>query len=151
MNPPHQAPRPTEANSTRITAAAERKPDRMRSLNDLDADALKVALHACDALMKHKAYLPPGGLLLMLLGKFRDHIRDTLSMEPEDIPRRGTQRRPLDKLTSFELDTMSGAAGILLQDRFTRVMDDPVLPRLLRELHSSLTRHKTERKQVQAS
>ncbi|MGH3246661.1 MAG: hypothetical protein ACRDOI_10690 [Trebonia sp.] len=123
----------------------------MRSLNDLGTDALKVALDASDALMRHKAYLPPGGLLVMLLGRWRDDIRDALGMEREDMPRRGKERRSLDELTSVELDTVAGATGILLQDRFRARMDDPELLKLLGEFQGELGRQKTERKDLQAS
>jgi hypothetical protein len=127
------------------------KAGQMRSLNDLDTDALEVALTASDALMQDKAYLPGGGLLVMLLGRFRDDIREALDLEAEDIPRRGKEHRPLDEMTSAELDAAWGAVMILLQDRFTQVMDDPDLPRLLRAFHGDLSGQKTEREQIRAS
>jgi hypothetical protein len=72
-------------------------------------------------------------------------------MEAERYPGRGKVVRSLDELTSVELDTVSGAVMILLQDRFTRVMDDPALPKLLDELQDKLTDQKTERAQIQES
>jgi hypothetical protein len=123
----------------------------MRSLKDLDTDALKVALDATDSLMQHKAYLPPGGLLFMLLGRFRDDIRDLLGMERGELPTRGKERRSLDELTSVELGTVSGAVVILLENHITSVMDDPDLAKLLREFESSLGKQKTERAQLRAS
>jgi hypothetical protein len=39
---------------------------------------------------------------------------------------------------------------ILLQDRFTAVMDDPALPKLLDEFQDKLTDQKTERAQIRA-
>jgi hypothetical protein len=123
----------------------------MRSLTELPKDELKVAHDAAETLMSFKEYLPPGGLLLMLVSKFADDIRDVLQMAREGLPHRGRERKPLDELTSVELDTVSGAVAILLQDRFTRVMDDPALPALLREFESSLGRQKTDRDQIQAS
>jgi hypothetical protein len=123
----------------------------MRSLRDLHLDELEVALKSADALMSFKKYLPPGGLLVMLLGRWRDDIRGVLRMEAEDIPHRGNERKPLDELTSVELDTVSGAVGILLQDRFQTRMCDPELPKQLREFDGSLTQQKTERAQLRAS
>jgi hypothetical protein len=123
----------------------------MRSLKDLDTDALKVALDASDSLMKHKAYLPPGGLLVMLLGRWRDEVGDALGMERGELPTRGKERRSLDELTSVELGTVSGAVAILLQSRFTAVMDDPELPKQLREFDGNLSTQTTEREELKAS
>jgi hypothetical protein len=123
----------------------------MRTLKDLDTDALKVALTACGTLMEHKAYMPRGGLLVMLLGRFRDDVREALDLETEDIPRRGKEHRPLDEMTSTELYEARGAATTLLQDRFTQHMDDPDLPKLLRAFRSDLSGQKTEREQIRAS
>ncbi|MGH3247891.1 MAG: hypothetical protein ACRDOI_17050 [Trebonia sp.] len=122
----------------------------MHTLNELDTDALKVALQSADALLLHKAYLPGGGLLVMLLGRFRDDVRDVLDMEREDMPRRGKERRSLDMLTSVELDTVCGAATILLQDRFRTRMDDPALPKQLTEFREQLTGQKVERAQIRS-
>ena len=127
----------------------------MRSLNELQPDALKVAHEAADTLMQHRAYLPPGGLLVMLLGRFRDDIREVLGdgTDPENdgLPQRGRERRSLDELTSVELDAVSGAVMVLLQDRFTAVMDDPALPKLLDAYQGDLIKQKTERAQLRAS
>jgi hypothetical protein len=126
----------------------------MRSLNELQPDALKIAHEAADTLIQHRAYLPPGGLLVMLLGRFRDDIREVLGNGTEadgELPRRGREHRSLDELTSVELDTVWGAADILRQARFTEVMDDPALPKLLDEFHDKLTDQKTERAQIRAS
>jgi hypothetical protein len=127
------------------------KAGQMRSLKDLDTDALKVALDASDALMQRKQFLPRGGLLLMLVSRFRDDTREALGMEAERYPGRGREHRSLDELTSVELGTVSGAVMILLQDRFTRVMDDPALPKLLDEFQDKLTDQRTERAQIRAS
>lgn len=123
----------------------------MRSLTELQPDALKVAHDAAETLMSFKAFLPPGGLLLMLLGRFRDDIREVLEMEREDLPQRGREHRSLDELTSVELDTVCGAVMLLLQDRFTAVMDDPALPRLLDEFHDKLIDQRKERADIWAS
>lgn len=123
----------------------------MRCLTELQPDALKAARDAAGTLMSFKAYMPPGGLLLMLVSKFRDDIGDVLGIEPEALPQRGRERRSLDELTSVELDTVSGAVMILLQDRFTKVMDDPALPRLLEEYRDDLNMQKAERAQIRAS
>jgi hypothetical protein len=123
----------------------------MRSSSEMTTDDLQVAIDAAETLMTFKAYLPRGGLLLMLVSKFRDDTADRLDTERGPLPQRGRERRSLDELTSVELDTVAGAAAILLQDRFTSVMDDPALPRLLREFHGDLNRQKAERAQLRAS
>jgi hypothetical protein len=122
----------------------------VRSITDLPTGALRVARGSAETLIKFRAYLPPGGLLLMLVSKFRDDIGDALEMEPEPLPQRGRERRSLDELTSIELDTVAGATAMLL-DRFAGYMDDPALPRLLREFHDDLNRQKTERATIQES
>jgi hypothetical protein len=127
----------------------------MRSLTELPKETLKVARDSAEALMSFKAYLPPGGLLLMLLGRFRDDIAEILgdeaSEEAERLPRRGREYRSLDELTSVELDTVSGAVMILLQERFRAVMDDPELPLQLEGFQGKLSGQKTERAQIRES
>jgi hypothetical protein len=127
----------------------------MRSLTELPKDALKVARDSAETLMSFKAYLPPGGLLLMLLGRFRHDIAEILgneaSAEAKRLPRRGREHRSLDELTSVELDTVSGAVMILLQERFRAVMDDPELPRQLEGFQGKLSGQKTERAQIRES
>src|ERR1700732_3028196 len=103
----------------------------MRSLEDLPEHALKVALEASDSLMQHKQFLPRGGLLLMLVSRFRDDTREALGMEAERYPGRGQVFRSLDELTTVELGTLAGAVDTLLEERFTLVMDDPELSKQL--------------------
>lgn len=122
----------------------------MRSLTELQADALKEALHAADALMRFNTYLPRSGLLL-LASRFRDETREALGMQAVGHPSRGNVFSPLDDLTSTELDTIAGAVTILLQERFTLVMNNPELPKLLREFEAELNDQKAERRQIQAS
>jgi hypothetical protein len=123
----------------------------MRSLTELPKDQLTTARTAADAVMRLKAYLPPGGLLLMLLGRWRDEVGDALGIKRGDMPTRGKERRSLDELTSVELDTLSGAVGILAEVRLTATMDDPELPKQLREFGKALDDQKTEREQLRAS
>jgi hypothetical protein len=122
----------------------------MRSLAELPADVLQVARDAADTLVRLRGYLPPGGMLVMLAGRFRDDVREALEMEPLPRAYRGRERRSLDELTSVELDTVAGAASILLQDRFTSRMDDPALAPLLRELGGAVDQQKAERAQIRA-
>jgi hypothetical protein len=123
----------------------------MPTLGILPEDALEVALEAAEALMQRKQFLPRGGLLLMLVSRFRDDTREALGMEAERYPGRGQVFRSLDELTSTELDAVASAVDTLLQPRFTSAMDDPELAKLLREFESSLNDQKTERAQIQAS
>jgi hypothetical protein len=123
----------------------------MRCITDLPTDALEVARDSAESLMAFKEYLPPGSLLLLLLSKFRDDTGNLLDLEHEPLPQRGRVRRSLDELTSLELGSVAGATIILLQERFTSVMGDPALPRLLREFHGDLNRQKAERAALRAS
>jgi hypothetical protein len=122
----------------------------MRSFTELPADALQVARDAADTVVRFRAYLPPGGLLVMLAGRLCDDVREALEMEPVEPAYRGRERRSLDELTSVELDTIAGAVDILL-NRFVPYMDDPALAPLLRELRGALDEQKAERVQIQAS
>jgi hypothetical protein len=121
----------------------------MRSMTELPTDALQVARDAAETLIRFRAYLPPGGWLVLLAGKFRDDIRDVLEMETLPPAYRGREHKSPDELTSAELDTVAGAVDILL-DRFTPFIDDPELGRLLRELRGLLDAQKAERAQIQA-
>ena len=119
-------------------------------LERLPEDALKVALDASDALMQHKRFMPRGGLLVMLVSRFRDDTREALAMEPERYPGRGSVFSSLDDLTSAELDKVSAAVTTLLEERFTNVMDDPELKKQLRDFRKALNDQKTERAKIRA-
>ncbi len=123
----------------------------MRSFTELPADALQVARNACDTLVRFREYTSLGGLLVMMVGRFGDEVREALKLEPLPPVYRGRERRSLDELTSVELDTVWSAVDVLLQVRFTDLMDDPALGPLLRELHGALDTQKAERRQLQAS
>jgi hypothetical protein len=123
----------------------------MRSLKDLPLDDLEVALNASDALMLHKQFMPRGGLLVMLVSRFRDDTREAIGMGAERCPGRGSVFRTLDDLTSAELDKVSAAVGTLLEDRFVAAMDDPELPSQLREFRGKLDEQRAEREQLRAS
>jgi hypothetical protein len=122
----------------------------MRSITDQAEDDLKVAHDAAERMMMLKDYLPDRGLLLMLTTKFRDDLREILGMETLPLPRRPAVQLSLDALTSTELDSLWGAVVILLQPRFTSIMDDPALPRLLEQLQELLGVQRAERQQLRA-
>ena len=121
----------------------------MRSITELDLDALNVALESVDTLLKFRAYTP-GGLFVILLGKFRDDVRDALSMATEQPVQRGSLRLALDKLDSIELETVGGAVTILRQPRFKYVIDDPMLPQMLEAFEDDVNQEKHERTAGQA-
>jgi hypothetical protein len=79
-------------------------------------------------------------MLPMLLARFRDDMAEALGRDLPPLPQRSgpVKVANLDDLTSSELDTLSGAV-LALVTRFTGLMDDPLLPKLLRELRDSLT------------
>ena len=122
----------------------------MRSLSELPADELKVAHDAAETLIDNREYLPTG-LLVMLLGKFRDDIRDALEMEAGYPATRGHVVKSLDELTTVELGSIVGAVMILLQARYTSCMDDPELPKRLTVFQDALNTQKLERDAIRAS
>lgn len=103
-------------------------------------EELREAHDAADALIsqRFRSYLP-GRMLPMLLGKFRDDVAESLGMEPPPLPRRSgpVKVAKLGDLTSSELGTLSGAVLVLVT-RFTALMDDALLPELLREFRDAL-------------
>ena len=85
----------------------------------------------------------------MLLGKFRDDVAESLSMELPPLPQRSgpVKAVKLDQLTSSELGTLSDSVLVLVT-RFTALMDDPLLPKLLREFRDALATEKTDRARI---
>jgi hypothetical protein len=108
-------------------------------------DPRKTALEAAETLMHFRTFLPRGGLLLMLVSRFRDDLRDALGMARERVPGSGRHFRSLDEMTSTEFDRVTAAVATLLEDRFAPLMDDPALPTLLREFQGELSKQATER------
>jgi hypothetical protein len=122
----------------------------MSSVEQLPEEALQAAHQAATVLVIDFKGYPPGGLLRMLLSQFRDDLGARLGLEPEPLPARG-DRHTLDELTSAELAIVAGAVAVLLQDRFTAVMGDPALPRLLGEFDGELRTQEAERGRLRAS
>jgi hypothetical protein len=86
---------------------------------------------------EYRPYLP-GRLLPMLLAKLRDDTAEALGMDLPPLPQRPPVRPAmLPELTSRELGILSGAVDVLVT-RFTDCMDDPKLPRLLRDFRDAL-------------
>lgn len=109
----------------------------MPFLTELSLDELRVAGDATETLIDLRTYLPPDGMLIMLAGRFRDDIREELRMKPLAHAVRGSERETLDDLTEQEAIMLSRVVAILL-DRFAPFMEDPELPKLLRELQQKL-------------
>lgn len=122
----------------------------MRAPIEVRPEELREARDAADMLIseRYRSYLP-GRMLPMLLGKFRDDVAESLEMELPPPPRRSgpVKVARLDDLTSNELDTVTGAVLVLLT-RFTALMDDPLLPRLLREFRDALVIEKADRTRI---
>jgi hypothetical protein len=110
---------------------------------ELDQDALNLVLDRVEIIVKFRAYTG-GPLLVMLLGKFRDDVRDAFGKELLLTAERGSQHLPLGELDLSDLDTLVDAASTLL-DRFASFMDDPELPELLRVFRDVLKDEKAER------
>jgi hypothetical protein len=122
----------------------------MRAPTEVRPEELREAHDAADTLIsdRFRSYLP-GRMLPMLLGKFRDDIAESLGIELPPLPRRPgpVKAVKLDDLTSGELGTLSGAVLVLVT-RFTALMDDPLLPELLREFRDALVIEQADRVRI---
>ena len=114
-----------------------------RNPTELDADAFDLALYCVDNVLRFRSYTP-GSLLVMLLGKFRDDLRDAHGKDTLLPAQRGSQHLPIGDLELSDLDTACDSAGTLL-GRFELFMDDPELPELLRDFRDILSAEKADR------
>ena len=119
---------------------------------EVNSDNLRDAHAAADVLISepYRKYLHTSGRLLpVLVGKFRDDMAEALDLKRPEIPRRDGHVRAvrLDDLTSSEFTVIWGAVDALIE-RFTSLMDDPELPRLLRALREALVRERTDRERI---
>ena len=87
---------------------------RMRPLSEMPIDDHQRAADAADTVIKYREYLPMDGLLVYLLGSFRDDIRAVQGVEAGPRPMRGRDLKSLDELTSTEFAVLSEAVDILL-------------------------------------
>jgi len=121
----------------------------MRAPTEVRPDELREAHDAADTLIseRFRSYLT-GRMLPMLLGKFRDDLAESLGMELPPLPRRSGPVKvvKLDDLTSSELGTLSDS--VLVLARFTALMDDPLLPKLLREFRDALILERADRTRI---
>ena len=119
----------------------------MRATAEVRPEELREAHDAANTLIseRFRSYLP-GRMLPMLLGKFRDDVAESLGMELPPLPRRSgpVKAVKLDQITSSELGTLSDSV-LALATRFTTLMDDPLLPELLREFRDALVIEKADR------
>jgi hypothetical protein len=122
----------------------------MRAPTEVRPEELREAHDAADTLIseRFRSYLP-GRMLPMLLEKFHDDVAESLSMELPPLPQRSgpVKAVKLDDLTSTELRTLSGAVLVLLT-RFTTLMNDPLLPELLREFRDALVIEQADRARI---
>jgi hypothetical protein len=122
----------------------------MHAPTEVRPEELREAHDAADTLIneRFRSYLP-GRMLPLLLGKFRDDVAEALGMELPPLPRRPgpVKVAKLDDLTSSELGTLSDSVLALLT-RFTALMDDPLLPKLLREFQDALVIEQADRARI---
>jgi hypothetical protein len=122
----------------------------MRAPTEARSDELREAHEAADTLIseRFRSYLP-GRMLPMLLGRFRDDVAEALGMELPPLPQRSgaVKATKLGDLNSSELDTFLGAV-LALVTRFTALMNDPLLPKPLRDLRDSLTIETADRARI---
>jgi hypothetical protein len=121
----------------------------MRIPAEMTPGQLKEAHDAADTLAseKFRPYLP-GRLLPLLVARFRDDVTEALGLPLPTLPQRAPVRDgKLDDLTSGELDDLSGAV-LTLVTRFVRCMDDPELPKQLRDFRDALVIEKADRAKI---
>lgn len=122
----------------------------MTQITELPTADLRDAGDAIETLIDLRAYLPPGGMLIMLAGKLRDDIRDMLEVRPLEPAERGSEVKPLGDLEDTDLDRLDKAVVVLL-GRFTRFMDDPEMQPLLTALQARLAVELFARAQAKAA
>jgi hypothetical protein len=131
-----------------MAAADDQEPGIMRNptrnATELDPAAVDLVMHSVDMIMRFRAYTPGGGMLVMLLGRFRDDVWETRHKTQLPPIGRGPQRLPLAELDLSELDALIDSATTLI-DRFGLYMDDPELPELLTDFRDTVKAEKTGR------
>jgi hypothetical protein len=122
-----------------MRAPAEVRPDELPQAHDAASTLINATF---------RSYLP-GRMLPMLLGKFRDDTAEALGLALPPLTRRSgpVKAVKLDSLTSGELEMLSGAVLVLLT-RFTALMDDPLLPRLLGKFQDALAAETADRARI---
>ena len=106
--------------------------------------------HAAADVAASETFRPylPGRLLPVLVARFRDDTAEALGMELPSLPKRPPVRAAkLSELTSTEFGVLWGAVDALVK-RFTALMDDPELPRLLASLREELVSEKADRARI---
>lgn len=117
----------------------------MPSLTELSTAQLRDAGDAVETLIDFRGYLLPGGMLLMLAGKFRDDIRELLGMPPLERVSRGQERKKYDSMKDAEVDRL-GKAVAILNSVFAPYMDDAELVRLIRNVLAEVAFEKAGRR-----
>ena len=117
----------------------------MPAITQLSTDSLREAGDAIETVIEFRDYLPQGGMLLMLAGKWRDDIREQLGVPGLDRVSRGPDHKKLSAMEDADLYRLEEAV-ILLVGAFTRYMDDPELPRQLKDLLGSIAFARNTRK-----
>lgn len=117
----------------------------MPSLTELSTAGLRDAGDAVETVIEFRDYLPPGGMLLMLAGKFRDDIRELLGMPALGRVSRGQERTKYDSMKDAEVDRL-GKAVAILNSVFAPYMDDPELVRLIRNVLAEVAFEKAGRR-----
>jgi hypothetical protein len=115
----------------------------MPSLETLDPRAIKVIAAATETVYGFREYLP-GRVLLAMVWSFRNDVRSQARAPRESYP---GQPVPLElrTLDAYEFDALADAVAVMLEDRFTAVMEDPELPARLNTFDVKLKAERGER------
>jgi hypothetical protein len=103
----------------------------MPAITQLSTDKLRIAGDSIETVIEFRDYLPQGGMLLMLAGRWRDDIRELLALPTLGRATHGPERKKLSTLDESDLYRLAEAV-IVLVGEFKSSMDDP-------ELHAQLT------------
>lgn len=120
-----------------------------RRLEELTPEQLAQIRESAETLLseRYRAYVP-GGLLPMMIGRFRDDAAEALGIPLADPPQGSGHIRQvsLDELTSSELQRLTHVVLLLLT--YADTMTDPGLPELLREFRGELVKQASEREEA---
>lgn len=101
----------------------------MPSLETLDPRAIKVIAAVTETVYGFREYLP-GRVLLAMVWHFRNDVREQMRAPRESYPGQPTPLE-LRALEAHQLDALADAMAVMIEDRFTAVMEDPDLPKRL--------------------
>jgi hypothetical protein len=112
----------------------------------LTHDEVALLMDSVETVLHHRAYTR-SAFLVILLGKFRDDVRDARRMAALLPAQRGSEHLDLALLDVCDLNALAEAVDTLL-GQFGGLIDDPELRRLLGDFRDILNAEKRGRAQL---